>query len=269
MKQGIIAASVFAAVNLTGCVVVVHDDPDWESYHHEFTLDAEQVQTVRIDSDAGNVRIVGVDGLEQVEVKAEIKTIDRTVNPEKAISFEQSSDQIAIQASSFEAYGSGWNDPMRINMTIRLPSDIALNVKQGSGDLKIYNIDKELTVDDKSGSLKIDSIGGDVVVEDSSGNIEINHVKGTLTIEDGSGDMDLVDIKGPVAIEDGSGRIFLKQVESSVKVEDGSGDFIAKNIGGQITMDDGSGNIKIENAAGFTLLSDGSGEVELTGVQAL
>ena len=152
---------------------------------------------------------------------------------------------------------SGWSltgsNYAYMDVEIDLPDDIAVVVKDSSGDAKITGL-AALDVTDSSGDLEIRDITGPVEVQDSSGDIEIEDIQGDVLIaNDSSGDIEIEHVTGSVVVDnDSSGSIYAADISDDFTVErDSSGDITADGVGGDFTvMRDGSGDIRAKNVNG-------------------
>ncbi len=91
----------------------------------------------------------------------------------------------------------------RINLKIKIPETIKVDITDGSGSITIESVQGDLTVKDGSGSLTIVEIDGYVTVSDGSGSIAIQDVKKNVFIvirEEGSGLVEVEGVKGKVTI---------------------------------------------------------------------
>ena len=160
---------------------------------------------------------------------------------------------------------SGWsltgNRYAYVDLEIRVPDDIALDVSDSSGDVEIEGV-AAVRLTDSSGDLQLENIGGPVILEDSSGDIELVDIRGDVTVEnDSSGDIDGDRITGNVLVErDSSGSIRFSDVSGNVTVErDSSGDITARDVGGDFTvLRDGSGDVRAVNVQGKVDIPDKS-----------
>jgi len=111
-----------------------------------------------------------------------------------------------------------------IDLEVTVPAGMAVDVKDGSGDLSVSGTGN-LTVVDGSGEARIFAIAGNVTVQDGSGELTIEDVQGDVDVDDGSGEIEIVKVGGSVTVRDGSGDIDVREVQLEVTIlEDGSGD---------------------------------------------
>ena len=203
----------------------------------ELSLDAEGVQKLKIDCGSGYLKVTGKESSGVIVVRAEIvrkgksdKEADKYIRDNVILKLERDGDR-AVLVSKFK--NKLFSGNRAINLTVNVPQNIHLDVKDGSGEMSIQNITGNLYVDDGSGEIKVEDIQGNVKIEDGSG---------TLTIRD---------VKGDVSIDDGSGTIYVSGVSGTVVVDDGSGSINIEGVGGDVHIkDDGSGSLSIRDVKG-------------------
>ncbi|NVK21067.1 MAG: hypothetical protein HWD86_00985 [Kangiellaceae bacterium] len=227
----------------------------------QLELSSDGLKSFFIDSGAGSLEITGEKDLNKIIVDAAIE-VDGVDNDEAEkwfkkhmkLSLTEKDGKATLQAL-FETNNSifsfsNWTGERKIDLVVRMPEHLKLEVDDGSGDTSISNINAALEVDDGSGTLTINNIGGDTWVDDGSGDLYINHVTGDLVVDDGSGSLTIKDISGAVEIEDGSGSIDIREIGQKVYIDDGSGSINACDIKGDLTIDDGSGDVDTCNITG-------------------
>jgi len=226
-------------------------------------IEAEDIERLTIDCGAGFLEIEGVDGLDKIEVKAEIiiENADRD-EAEKYIEKHMELDLSARGSSAILKAGfdnGGFLSRLfdsdvspLIDLTVKTPPNVELRIDDGSGYITIRKIDADIDIDDGSGEIDLERIRGMVFIEDGSGSIEVKDVIGEVEIEDGSGSIEIVDVDGDVEVDDGSGSIDIYDIEGTVTVDDGSGDIDIDGVGEDVRIiDDGSGDCSITNVDGY------------------
>ncbi|WOH39022.1 hypothetical protein RI844_07310 [Thalassotalea fonticola] len=246
MKLTQIAALLSAVLILPGCVIHVGAQSADVELEETLVIASADVNSLEIDTGSGYLNIVGVEGITEITVKADITTT-------KARDYELELTKVGSKAVLIAKHGSTsgfWNgNTPSIDITVQVPNNLALDIDDGSGDISITDMNNFVEVEDGSGSLFVKNIQGDLIVDDGSGELDISNVSGDVDIKDGSGEMKVVDIAG------------------SVNVEDGSGEMILRHIGGMVTIDDGSGAIEVKDAGGLTITESGSGGLNIKGVK--
>jgi len=204
------------------------------------SLSADGIDKLVVDCGSGFLYVTGEDSLRGIEVEAEIivkgkseKDIENYVKNFVKLELKKQGSK-AVLISMFKNQFPNINFRTRvINLTVRVPKDMDVDVDDGSGEVKIAQIDGNIQIDDGSGEITVRDIRGDVEVDDGSGTVDVRNVTGSVTVDDGSGTIEVSDVGENVKVSDGSGSIYIDGV---------GGDVIIK--------DDGSGSVKIKNVTG-------------------
>ena len=242
-----------------------------EEFHkkRELTLNAEGIEELKIDCGAGFLKVEGVKDLEQIQVEAEIRItldqmddIDEVLEKYVTLILEKKGNRAEL-ISKFENQNSffrrlfdqGFNGA--IDLTIKMPYHLELDIDDGSGSMEIKNTGGSLKIDDGSGDMTITDIAGKVYIDDGSGKLNIEKVGDDIDIDDGSGETQISDVKGSVKIDDGSGDITIKNITGNVRVDDGSGTIDINSVSGDVIIENaGSGGVYIENVEGKVYRED-------------
>jgi hypothetical protein len=209
----------------------------------DLTLEAAGLAEFVIDAGAGSLVVTGVDGARDITVTATIVVEDKNeqaaqdlIAKRLDLKLERDGDHATLD-SGFNS-GWGWDGNARIDLDVRMPTGLALQVDDGSGSTTITGVKADVLVDDGSGSVRVTSAGS-VTVDDGSGSITISGASGDVYVNDGSGSIDIRDVGGSVRIDDGSGSIKVDDVEHDlIIVDDGSGSVTYTNVRGAVELDD-------------------------------
>ena len=205
-------------------------------------LSGDGIDSLEIDCGSGFLHVAGDDSLRSIEVDAEIivkgkgdKDIEDYVRDYVKLELKKQGNK-AVLTSLFKNQFPRINFRTRvINLTVRVPKNMGLEVDDGSGGVKIEHINGNIQIDDGSGEISVRDIQGDVEVDDGSGTVDINNVTGSVTVDDGSGTIKVKDIGNNVKVSDGSGSIYIDGVAGDVIIkDDGSGGLSIKNVSGRI-----------------------------------
>jgi DUF4097 and DUF4098 domain-containing protein YvlB len=250
-------------------------------YVEERTLEipAGKIKMFEIDCGAGYLEILGVEGIDKIEVAAEI--IIEDVSQKKAEKFINKYMKLELKdkgkyarlISTFDYNGgfrifSGWSNlNALINLTIKVPKNIELEIDDGSGYIEIKNINGDVELDDGSGDLFLEDIVGRVVIDDGSGEIVMKNIEGHIDLDDGSGEINVDVVKGDLIIDDGSGEISVTEIVGDVDIDDGSGNIRVDGVDGYVVIGDGSGNIRVRDVTkDVEIRDDSSGRVSIANV---
>ncbi|WP_233010567.1 DUF4097 family beta strand repeat-containing protein [Rheinheimera faecalis] len=229
---------------LSACVIHVGNSSAAEDLKHEqlhLHLNAADLTELKAETEAGDLKIIGVKGASQIEVTADLySSEDRPFT----LSLEKQGSAAVLKSVGGSCIGMCTGSSAYADLIVKVPAELALALEDGSGDISIEGLSSDLVIEDGSGNLTVQG-GRNLVLEDGSGNVSLTQLTGNLTVEDGSGDL------------------FIQQIAGAVLVEDGSGDTDIQQVKGMVSVSDGSGDIRVQQAGGFTLLDDGSGELKI------
>jgi len=233
-------------------------------------IPAEGLTTLNIVVGAGDLRVEGIEGLDQIQVEVRIYSQGGDCDGDAEILDDMDYELYATedgQARLWVDVDEGWMG-FWADVTVQAPADMALEIRDGMGDIDISDF-ASLVLDDENGDADIEGILGDVEIEDGTGDLTLLHVGGAVSINDGNGDIDMLDVAGPVELFDGTGDTWMEDIRAEVLIEDGSGDLDLRTIDGDVTIDDGSGDIDIRDVRGVVSIHDGSGDIHVENVEDL
>jgi DUF4097 and DUF4098 domain-containing protein YvlB len=220
-------------------------------------LSSEGIDTLVVNCGAGSFNIRGASGKGKIKITAEIEVdepgqinFEEFLQTNVQLSLEKQGNKAILQSDIIKA--ATLQIEARINLQIEVPQKINVKIRDGSGPIRVNQLDANVDIDDDSGSIKIKNIVGKVSIADSSGSIKIE------------------DIKGNVFVTDGSGSIAIESVEGDLNIKDGSGILKVVDIDGNVTVSDSSGSIEIHDVKEnvfIVIREEGSGIVELEGVK--
>jgi hypothetical protein len=217
------------------------------------TVPASRAQRIEVIARAGSLRIEGRNGARDVTVRGTARASSRSALEDVKLIAEERGGTIYIEADIPENHD--WNDDDRqqsLDLTIEVPSDLPIDVQDGSGDLEIRNVGA-LDLSDGSGEAIVEHVGGTLRVKDGSGSLRITDVRGDVSVTDGSGLLEIRDVDGGVEIgSKGSGPLRITSVAKSVHVRSkGSGTVDVSHIGGDFVVDrKASGDIQYADVKG-------------------
>jgi len=234
-------------LSLSGCVTVNAKSLDFKEIKN-LNLSAKKLTQLNIDAAAGYLKIIGDDSISDIQVTANIEAY----NDDFKLSLKSKGGYAELVADANPDNHINWgSNNAKIDLIVRLPSNMRLKVKDGSGEITIHQIKNDVEIDDGSGSMKITDIQGNLKIDDGSGSMVINQVSGDIKIDDGSGSMNIEKVGGTLNIEDGSGNMDITDVFGLVTIDDGSGDINLKTLHNGLTIiEEGSGDLKMSDIKG-------------------
>ena len=229
---------------------------DWCKYEKEFdlTLDLSGSDVLAINAAAGDLEVQGVSGTDKAVIHGKLCVSKKDWLDEaevETVSGERAEININLPDTS-----GGWsllgNTYALLDLEIEVPQDLALEVKDSSGDAIFRNIGA-IKLQDSSGDIEIEDAAGPVSIKDSSGDIEITNVGNAVSVRDSSGDIEVDHVEGNFTIvADSSGDIYATDINGTVLVKkDSSGDISVKRVSGDFrVLVDGSGSIRSSDVDG-------------------
>lgn len=202
-------------------------------------VDARGATRIIIEGRAGFLHVEGKQGAAEVVAEGRAYAPRADLLKEIQLTGTRSGDVVRIVVAMPESWnhnGWDWDRGPSLDLTVSVPSNIAIEIEDTSGDLRITGTGA-VDVKDGSGDIAMRDIGGAVRVDDGSGSLEIEQVRGDVWIEDGSGEIDVRDVNGSLTLEDNSGSIRAHAVTGTVHVRrDGSGGIRVTDVGGDLIV---------------------------------
>lgn len=250
----LLALSPLAAIAADDCAFRVERTLD---------IDANGVDTLKLDTGAGDLDVKGVPGLARIEIRGKACASDEASLAALQLT-QRREGNVAIAATEIPDLGSGIKlfgiRYAYIDVEVRLPAALALELRDSSGDIQIVGLRKGIDLTDSSGDIDLREIAGAVRIRDTSGDIEVDGVEGKVTIDaDSSGDIELRGVRGDAYVRnDSSGDVKFRRISGSARIDnDSSGDIVFDDIGGDASVgNDSSGDINADHVrGGFTVES--------------
>ena len=237
----------------------------------ELELPAVGINTVSIQCGAGSLILRGIEGLDKIEVTAEILVQDLQADNLQAY-FENNvlldlkkRGSKAVLLSEFLRSSRFKPIEAKIDLLVRIPAKMNVKIDDGSGPVHASGFYGNFEIDDGSGSITIRDITGKVRIGDSSGPITLESIKGNVDVKDGSGSIDINFVVGNVSVVDTSGSITIQDITGYVKVTDGSGSIDIHDVSKNVTiLESDSGEINIEGVKGKIIRRDENAPEEET-----
>jgi DUF4097 and DUF4098 domain-containing protein YvlB len=243
MKLQILAATALLAVS----TAAIADG------HFDRTLSVGSASDLYVATGSGNIQIHAGTG-NQIHVSAHVHAGWAAFGDVDA-RIKRISDNPPITQSGNAVHIGEVNDHdlfnnISIDYDISVPTDVALNLHSGSGDLRVSQVGRYLNAATGSGNIVSSGIHGAAEVQSGSGDISLE--------QGGSGD---------VKARTGSGNIHIHGLNGSLQARSGSGDITADGrLTGPATLSSGSGNVTLHlgSEAHFNIeASTGSGDIHV------
>lgn len=215
------------------------------------------VAAVRLSNGSGNLVVNGRSGSSEVHVTAIVHGSSQRAVDAVRISLDRNGDVVTVREDTPDRSWFGIDNTW-VDLTVELPTNMALDVSDGSGGARIDNAGA-IRLRSGSGGAHLSNIAGTVDVRSGSGAVELSNVRGNVTASSGSGGFTIDGVNGSVDIRNaGSGSLNVRGVTGSVHLGSiGSGSLVADNIGGDLTVDrKGSGSVQYTNVKGQVSVPD-------------
>lgn len=271
MKKLLSALSVLGATLPAILLPVAARADDACRYRADRAAEAsmEGVRRIVVEVGAGSLDIRGESGRAHMQASGVACASDKKQLERLQIYVERNGSTLVISDSPRWSLldPTSWSNDVgngRLDLSIKVPEGIALEVEDGSGDAYIANVG-DLEINDGSGSLRIEDLHGSLELVDGSGDVVIARVRGSVSLKDGAGELEITQVSGAVEIiDDGSGGLVILDVQDNVEiVNDGSGDIRIERVNGSVEIgNDGSGDIHISHVQRDVVVgNDGSGAI--------
>ncbi len=143
-------------------------------------------------------------------------------------------------------------DNSSVALIVAVPSDLAIDVLDGSGLARIENVGA-IKIRSGSGEVHLSNAAGPVDLVSGSGDAELSNIHGNLIAKIGSASMTVHGVNGSIDVRGaGSGALVIRNVTGSLHLGSiESGSLSADSVGGDLTVDRrGSGDVKYTNVRG-------------------
>jgi len=230
-------------------------------------IDPAGLKALTLVLGSSDAQVEGVAGIKRIEVRGKACASEEEWLKDLTVDQERGGDRVRVTTSKnrdgthINLFGSSY---AYIDLTVRIPVDLPLEVDAGSGDADVGNV-ASLRFTSGSGDLKAHHVTGDVLVKVGSGDAIIDDIGGLDVERVGSGDIRASNARGDIKVGHvGSGDVTFADVRGSVRIESvGSGDVGVRRTGGDVEIGSiGSGDVTVDGVGGnFIVHSAGSGDL--------
>jgi len=214
------------------------------------TANVSGATSIRISNGSGRLTITGNPSATSVRATGTAHARSQRDLQDVKLVVERSGNVIDVHPD----YDTGMFDNCDcwMDLTVEVPTNVGLEVRDGSGGAELRNVGA-VNASSGSGGIRIQGASGDVELRSGSGHATATDVHGDVRATTGSGGVTLERITGSVEIpRSGSGSVSLNQVTGSVHVGSiGSGSVDANGVGGDLSVDrKGSGSVNYTGVKG-------------------
>lgn len=176
-KVGYSVAILSAFMLLAGCSINVNNGNSQYEYSEDFSfvMPVAQYDEISVDNINGNIEIVGVDSLNEVQVSGKKIVQDESVDEAKShisdISIDILSSETALTIRTTQPNSSGGRT-YQVDYEIQVPSGWKAMVTNINGTLEVKSIKNSVNATLTNGTLSANDITGDLRANLTNGNID-------------------------------------------------------------------------------------------------
>ncbi|HYJ70137.1 MAG TPA: DUF4097 family beta strand repeat-containing protein [Nocardioidaceae bacterium] len=203
---------------------------------------------LRIEFGSGEIKIDATDTTTStVEIEpyrdddASREAVDRTT-------VEQRGDEILIETPR-KTGGSIFRRSAKIRARITVPTGSDIEAKIDSADLTARGQYGSVQVKTGSGDVRLETVDDEISVASGSGDVDVRLGGERTRIQAGSGDLSIRGSRGQVNLTTGSGDIRIDEAGDAVQATSGSGDVLIRTAEGDVTVSTASGDQRIRQVS--------------------
>lgn len=245
MKKIIGFVSVLTMSVLAGCNILSVET------ENTYTLDASELDVFTIEHDAGDVEIVGVEGIDEINVVSTF--IAKGEDQARAEKFSEENLFLSLEDGVLKSKVNREAEVEQgfIDLVIEMPSDLALSYKQNEGELIVSSLRSPIKLQHGSGPMFLNDIKGDIQITDGAGNVTLDQIQGEVSIANNAGTTSVVNSSGSLEIVAGSGAVEVEEYEGDIAIRNGRGGIRVNSVNGDVTViESQSETIVIEDVSG-------------------
>jgi len=255
-----------------------------KEYKYSETVSASGIDEIRVNSNAGYIKIVGVEG-NNIALNATVWSAKELTSDEVngVISVEKEGGVVTVKVDEDIWKAHGINS---IDYMIKVPKSLSVDLITASGDLNLSEMEGSFHLDTESGDIYLLDVGGsgsvntqngDVIAKGTSQNISITTSNGDIKVEgisDVTANTSLGDIEatrcGVVDVETLSGDVIINDVPE-FKVKSSLGDITIDTVelSGESDARTESGDVKLTMSTFKKVVAEVSstGDILLSGIE--
>ncbi|MEX2242449.1 MAG: DUF4097 family beta strand repeat-containing protein [Fimbriimonadaceae bacterium] len=175
-----------------------------ESKTVELPLDVPKGKILRIEGEAGDVRVTG--GAESGSVTA--TATFRAHSADEAKAKAELYTPVLEESDQFVLLRQPEGSDFSVDLEIYVPDGVPVEVRMQSGSVRVIDTRSSCRVIGRSGDVTVKGLDGTVDVSLYSGNVRIEDTKASvMTVETKSGDVKLIGVQGVMNVRTSSGDV--------------------------------------------------------------
>lgn len=235
--------------------------------------------TIQIENPRGDVSITAGDE-SKVQVEAHQVAFANSDQDARKI-FDAEKADVVVSGGTVVVKTPG-HDNGRVNLTVVVPKNAAVNVQAGRGDVSAAGLGAGVTITASRGDVHLSNMQGSVQVHFSSnkGDFSAHQVTGDITADGRCNDVTLSEVKGKVTINgDIFGETHFENLSGGVHLHTSVTDLQFGDLPGDLTLNDEdlhiteatggvhvtthSKNIDLAQVSGETVVEDRDGDISI------
>lgn len=207
-----VAGAAGMALSVSGCGVgKVHH----ENRAYDVAGITPQTGKVRIDSDSGDIQVVGAD-TDRVSVQ---ERLSYTKKNKPRTEHSTVNGEIVLRYKCPNKFTIGFSE-CGVTYRVQVPRRMAVGMDTGSGGLRVSGVQGAVRASTDSGSIDARDLRSNLHANTGSGGVRINNVGGAVEASTDSGSIDANGLSGPnVTAKTGSGGVRLRFAAAPTKVD--------------------------------------------------
>jgi DUF4097 and DUF4098 domain-containing protein YvlB len=167
----------------------------------------------------------------------------------------------SIHVNVWEDLGNLSVPKVEVQLTLQVPSRVALDMSSSSGDLASQDLAIPQSLRTSSGEVSVAGAAGRISVNTASGDITLTDARAGR-IATASGNVEVQGAAGVYSVATSSGDVTIDAASDSLWVESTSGDVVVRKAGHDPGVRTSSGDVTLRGASGKISVTTVSGEVE-------
>ncbi|MDX1644712.1 MAG: DUF4097 family beta strand repeat-containing protein [Thermoanaerobaculia bacterium] len=228
------------ALVLTAALLLAAPFAASADYRVEKTLELAPGGTFRLETDGGEVEIVGTSS-DGARVVVTSRKDDFEDDYELSFSSDGRTVEVELDRRGSRFFSWGWRDSIRFEVWLPSRTDVY--------------------VDTAGGAIELESIEGKTELRTSGGSISARDVTGKVLADTSGGAIRIEDVRGDVHADTSGGAIVVRRVTGTAVADTSGGSISMRQIGGDVVADTSGGSIDIEGAGGSVRADTSGGPV--------
>ena len=178
---------------------------------------------------------------------------------ETEVRTEQRPEGLYIEAVLPERWADLDMGRVEVHLELSLPKKVDLDLANSRGDVRVEDVEGEVSVVNDRGGIALSGIVGGVEVHgdrspvevrDIVGDVRISNDRQTTSVRRVDGNVEVVSDRGAVKVADVKGDVSIRNDRQSVWVREVSGDLSVANDRGSVKVEEVGGRVEVRNDRG-------------------